>query len=118
LAGGQRLFALASRGIEKLDLLFVVDNSLSMADKQKVLAKTLPDVLARLISPSCVDREGAIVSRPASSAEACPQGTAREFEPVGDLHVGVISTSLGGFGSSSSCLDDGSRPSSEQRVDM
>jgi len=51
----------------KLDLLIVVDNSSSMADKQDVLANTLPDLVTRLPG-------------------------------VEDLHVGVITSSLGGHG--------------------
>jgi hypothetical protein len=56
----------------KLDLLLVVDNSISMADKQQVLKETIPDLVNRLTDPA---------------------------SGVKDLHVGVITSSIGGHGS-------------------
>src|SRR5882724_7055611 len=44
--------------VDKVDLLFMIDNSVSMADKQKVLEAALPVLLQRLASPSCVDASG------------------------------------------------------------
>jgi hypothetical protein len=84
---------------DKVDLLLVVDNSRSMGDKQQILAKTLPDVLLGLVSPRCIDGKGTPVAQPQSPQEACPAGSKREFVPVSDLHIGLISTSLGGHGS-------------------
>lgn len=55
----------------KVDLLFVVDNSASMGDKQVMLSTQIGRVLRRFIEPSA------------------------EHAPIGDIHVGVISTSLG-----------------------
>src|SRR6186713_1438859 len=32
----------------KVDLLFAIDNSLSMGDKQRILAQTVPDLIGRM----------------------------------------------------------------------
>jgi len=96
----------------KLDVLFVIDNSVSMADKQDVLENTLPAFVSRITNPLCVDdNHRPIATQPASSAEPCASGK-REFT-ANDVHIGVISTSLGAHGgtvcastSSSDTLDD------------
>src|SRR5262245_35737369 len=41
-------------GVDKIDLLFMIDNSVSMADKQEILKAAVPDLVGRLVSPSCV----------------------------------------------------------------
>lgn len=89
---------LDTRAIEKADLVFMIDNSLSMGDKQAVLKEAVPDLVRRLVSPNCVNAEGRVAPPPADSDAACPAGYAREFAPVRDLHVGVITSSLGGHG--------------------
>ncbi len=81
----------------KLDVLFVIDNSRSMADKQSILALAIPDLLRRLTNPRCVDGSGGAVDA-AAPGEPCPAGYDREFAPVSSMHVGVISSSLGGHG--------------------
>ena len=55
----------------KLDLLLMVDNSISMADKQTVLSKSIPDLIQRVADPA---------------------------SGFTDLHVGVITSSIGGHG--------------------
>jgi hypothetical protein len=81
----------------KLDLLFVIDNSISMGTKQAALAASLPSLVSRLVNPLCVGADGATV--PASGIDApCPEGFERESLPVRDMHVGVITTSLGARG--------------------
>ncbi len=82
----------------KVDLLLAVDNSLSMAEKQQLFARTIPELLTRLVSPHCVTPAGAIAAVPTSPDAPCPAGSSREFEPIRDLHVGVISSSLGSHG--------------------
>lgn len=84
----------------KVDLLLAIDNSISMAEKQTLLAKTIPELLTRLISPHCVNGAGVITAEPLSPAIACPAGSQHEFAPVRDLHVGVITSSLGSHGAS------------------
>lgn len=71
----------------KLDLLFMVDNSLSMADKQVVLAQTIPDLVERIADPS---------------------------SGIDDLHVGVITSSIGGHGSTTLCVGNDSGTITEQ----
>jgi len=78
-------------------VLFVVDNSYSMAGKQKILAKSLPRFVARLTNPLCVDADGAPTEQPASPTAPCTLGN-REFKPIADIHFGAISTSLGSHG--------------------
>jgi hypothetical protein len=82
----------------KVDLLLAIDNSYSMAEKQQLFAKTLPELLTRLVSPHCVTATGAITAQPTSPTAACPDGSQREFAPLRDLHVGVITSSLGSHG--------------------
>lgn len=65
-----------AKGIHKVDVLFVVDNSMSMSDKQQILAKRVPAMLHALTTPGA-DSPGA-----------------------DDVHVAFISSSLGSFGTS------------------
>lgn len=101
----------------KVDLLLVVDNSLSMADKQVLLAQALPDLVDRLVSPACVDAASNVVARLDDASDQCPAGSEREFSPLTDLHVGIITTSLGGYGAVRECTESDAEHS-EQRVDM
>lgn len=82
---------------DKLDLLFVIDNSRSMADKQAVLRLSIPNLVGELINPPCVAAQGAATTVTSPDAE-CPEGSARRRHPVRDLHVGVITSSLGSAG--------------------
>jgi len=85
--------------VDKVDMLFVIDNSPSMADKQELFRDAVPTLLERLINPPCIsftDRNQAV--EVAGPSEACPPGYQKEFEPLIDLHVGVITSSLGGHG--------------------
>jgi hypothetical protein len=68
--GGSRSEAISSLG--KVDLLFVIDNSISMADKTAVLQAAIPDLRTWLTD---------------------------EANGIADLHVGVVTSSLGSFGS-------------------
>jgi hypothetical protein len=80
----------------KLDLLFVVDNSISMADKQGLLAVSIPTLLAQITNPPCVAPDGRRVGPdPQDGTVACPAGSSREQPPVHDLNIGVITSSLG-----------------------
>lgn len=85
--------------IDKIDLLFMIDNSSSMADKQQILADVVPDLVTRLASPVCVDANKRVVARPKTTSEKCPDGSNREFKPITDIHIGVITSSLGSRGS-------------------
>jgi hypothetical protein len=85
-----------SLAVDKLDLLFMIDNSSSMGDKQTLLSLAVPDMINRLVSPNCVDANGNTVG--ISTGGQCATGTI-EFPPVHDMHIGIVSSSLGGRGS-------------------
>jgi hypothetical protein len=80
--------------LERLDLLFVIDNSISMADKQAFLAQAVPQLISRLVTPVLID--------------GMP-----EIEPVTDIHIGVISSSLGSYGGNV-CGDDPGPPQNDR----
>jgi len=88
----------------KLDLLFLIDNSSSMADKQAILAQAVPDLLNRLVDPACIDPmtgQQVGIRRPdGSCAVGVPQ-----FDPMKDIHIGIITSSLGGHGATGVCDD-------------
>jgi hypothetical protein len=82
--------------IDKVDLLFDIDNSASMGDKQFFLTLAIPDLIDRLINPNCVDTAtGGPVGMKSSAGLGCPAGSKPEFPPVHDMHLGIVSSSLG-----------------------
>jgi hypothetical protein len=88
---------LNQNGVNKIDLLFMVDNSLSMADKQKFLQEAVPLLLNHFIIPNCVDASGNPNGAQADVNGVCASGSP-EFTPVGDIHIALVTTSLGGRG--------------------
>jgi hypothetical protein len=110
-------FKQTSGGIDKIDLLLMIDNSASMADKQTILAEAVPNLVKGLLNPACVDKDSKpIANQPASPADACPKGSAREFEPVFDVHIGIVSSSLGSHGTVD-CKADPNKPISQSNDD-
>jgi hypothetical protein len=93
---------LTESGVNKIDLVLVVDNSASMADKQYILSLAIPDLVTGLVNPLCLDNTtmAAIPAamQPSDPLAACPTGSTREFTPITDIHIGLISSSLGTFG--------------------
>jgi len=93
--------------VDKIDLLLVIDNSRSMGDKQAILSEAVPDLINSLVTPNCVDDDGKPTGDRADPAaeegKECKTGKA-EFKPIVDIHVGVVSSAMGGFGSDS-CAD-------------
>lgn len=92
---------LTQSAVDKIDLLLVIDNSRSMADKQEILKLAVPDLVTQLVNPLCVDDAGApldAAQQPADPLAPCPTGSEREFDPIVDIHIGVITSSLGGHG--------------------
>ena len=87
--------------IDKIDLLFNIDNSVSMSDKQKMLTDAVPSLLQRLLNPNCVNKLDPTITMPGLAA--CPTGFEKEFSPVRDIHIGVVSSSLGGHGAATVC---------------
>src|SRR5688572_16013293 len=66
---------------EKVDILFAIDNSRSMADKQAILSLALDDLLSGLANPPCLDDSGQIVAQPPTPLDECPPGSDRQFQP-------------------------------------
>jgi hypothetical protein len=88
-------FPVTNDVIDKLDLLFDIDNSASMGDKQDYLKLAIPSLIDRLINPNCVDAMTGTKVVGASTNGACPANAKLEFPPVHDMHVGILSSSLG-----------------------
>ena len=87
--------------VDKIDLLFMIDNSESMGDKQQILKAAVPALLTRLVQPNCLTASGSLIGRcmpDAMGGCACPTGKI-EFPPVHDMHIGIVTSSLGGLGS-------------------
>ena len=90
--------------VDKVDLLFAIDNSRSMGDKQALLKDAVPDLIGRLLVPNCIDsttdpKNPKTVARGADGK--CPDPAKDEFSPVYDLHIGLVTSSLGGGGAES-----------------
>lgn len=64
-------------GVDKVDLLFVIDNSTSMTQEQAKLAKELPNLVE-------------ILTTGKRNGETTPS-----FTPVRDLHLGVVTSDMG-----------------------
>ena len=96
---------IAQTAIDKIDLLFMIDNSVSMQDKQNTLREALPELVDRLITPTCVDGDGNLTAQRSDQEGRCPEGLQPEFTPIRDIHIGVLSSSLGGYGTDSCSTD-------------
>lgn len=103
----------SQQAVDKVDILFAIDNSQSMGDKQEYLAEAVPDLLSGLLRPRCVNPEtGAPFPGDTSTADptapaptyGCATG-APEFKPVTDMHIGIVSSSLGNFGARTGVCD-------------
>jgi hypothetical protein len=115
------------QSIDKIDLLFAIDNSASMGDKQDLLGQAVPVLVNRLLSPNCVDTGGTVCTQASdcsalganagcdlstgtgqcyvpSNGGACSGNTKQEFPPVHDLHIGIVTSALGGGGSPDICV--------------
>jgi len=67
-------------GVDKVDLLFMIDDSGSMAEEQKKLADVLPNLVTVLTTGNKTPK---------------PAGATPDFPPVKSLHIGVISQDMG-----------------------
>src|SRR6186713_693803 len=78
--------------IKTIDMLFVIDNSVSMGDKQQILKVAVPKMVERLVAPNCVDETNAFVARSQLQGNdlppTCPANSTLEFNPVSDIHLG------------------------------
>ncbi len=82
---------------ERVDLLFVVDNSSSMADKQEIFKAAIPDLIDQMVNPPCRITEGGGF-KPFDPVQGCGTDARRLFDPVDDIHIAIISSSLGPIG--------------------
>lgn len=100
---------LTESAVDKIDLLLMIDNSRSMADKQQILVQAVPDLVRGLVNPNCVDPESPEDQTKwvpvAGPLDNCPTVNGvvlkRDFTPVVDIHIGIVSSSIGGHGSDS-----------------
>lgn len=83
-------------GVDKIDMLFMIDNSISMADKQVILQKAVPKLVERLVTPRCVDSATKLPTT--GNFPGCAAADEPEFPPIKDIHLGVITSSLGAHG--------------------
>ncbi len=105
--------------VERVDLLLDIDNSRSMADKQTILALAVPDLVKSLVNPGCIDvSTGSYVSTPPGPLDQCPAGTKREYQPVLDIHVGIITSSLGGHGSDACASTGAGKQSNDDKAHL
>jgi hypothetical protein len=108
---------IAQTSVDKIDLLFMIDNSASMSDKQTILQLAVPDLVQRLVNPACIDAAGRRGATPAATLP-CPTGQTREFDAIEDIHVAVISSSLGDAGANEACPPPGSSGYVPDAVDL
>src|SRR5687767_14333430 len=105
----------ANSAVDKIDLLFMIDNSRSMADKQVTLSEAVPALVRRLVTPPCIGAGGVPLDMNTDAEGRCAQGRP-EFRPIRDIHIGVITSSLGAHGGQL-CLPHDQVPDSQDNVD-
>ncbi len=98
------------QAVDKVDLLFAIDNSASMGDKQELLALAVPDMVTRLLEPNCLTDATDPNSIVARVNGACPDGSKEEFPAVYDMHIGIVTSALGAGGAPDICKDDDINP--------
>ena len=101
----------ANNAITGIDLLLMIDNSSSMADKQAILAAAVPQLLGQLVAPNCVDAIGNPATPACGSNSWALATLVRQrgldirlrFNPVNNIHIGIVTSSLGDHGANSLC---------------
>jgi hypothetical protein len=116
-AEGQLIDLRLSTWGDRLDLLLVIDNSPGMRSKQQLLADAAPGLLQRLLAPRCENPDDPTDVQHVGTRDPCPLGYWRRISPFASVHVGVITTSLGGYGDPWHCVYDPQRPETEQKED-
>jgi hypothetical protein len=67
-----------------------------MGDKQAYLIAAIPQLITRLVTPRCLDAAGSPTGTNVDPTSGkCPAGSSAEFAPVTDMHIGVVTSSLG-----------------------
>ncbi len=81
----------------------MIDNSTSMLDKQELLKTSIPVLVSRLVNPLCVNADGTRSGASSSDGKCVAGKGSPEFSPIGDIHVGIVSSSLGAHGGTGVC---------------
>jgi hypothetical protein len=108
-----KFWSVTSHLPDKADVLFMIDNSQSMFDKQALLAKAVPELVNRLVNPLCLSDTTRTIQVDASGNSVASvdggysAGYYPEFPRVSDMHIGIITSSLGAHGGEI-CNDGGS----------
>jgi hypothetical protein len=81
-------------GVDKVDMLFMIDDSGSMSQEQKKLSAVLPSLVSALATGN-------------KDGKPKPMGVKSDFPPVASLHIGVVTSDMGinGAPSQNSCGD-------------
>ncbi|HEX5099542.1 MAG TPA: hypothetical protein VFV94_08590, partial [Polyangiaceae bacterium] len=98
---GDPLLMQLSNQPTKLDLLFMIDNSIGMAQKQAELGNAIPSLIASL--SACVDADDNPIGQLGTGG--CPPGSRPRLGGLADIHIGIITSSLGDHGSHDVCSD-------------
>ena len=115
-SGNVEFQQLRPQKVDKVDVLFMIDNSQSMGDKHLILATTMQDILGRLVYPYCLDKDTGIPVKRTSLTE-CPPNSEYEFDAVTDIHIGVISSSLGSLGENT-CVNTITKPDRDEKAHL
>lgn len=84
--------------VDRLDLLLVVDNSSGMQLKQNLLSSAIPRLLDGLTRYRCLSMTDPSADVVVRDDPSCPAGYALAGRPLTDIHLGVITSSLGAYG--------------------
>jgi hypothetical protein len=93
--GGVGVGAVPNPVVKKVDLLFDIDNSPAMGDKQPYLVQAIQDLVYGLVNPNCVDSSTLALVAKSVGGLGGPAGSQPEFPAVTDMHIGLVSSSLG-----------------------
>ena len=86
---------IANQGIDKVDLLVMMDNSNSMANNQSHIMAELGPMISQLTSPNCTS-----TSNPAQhTCNPSDPSDHPAYPAVRDMHVAIVSSDLGTIGS-------------------
>ncbi len=100
----QFVLRVVTGGVDKIDLLFMIDNSISMSDKQALLSRAVPSLLSRFVHPLCVDEERKPNGLRVEDGR-CASGVP-EFSAVRDIHIAVVSSTLSLGTDTQNCTPD------------
>jgi len=75
-----------------------------MGDKQAILSQAVPDLVDRLLHPRCLGADGKPLGSVADDLGNCKSGRP-EFPAVYDMHVAILSSSVGSVGGDL-CIDE------------